>query len=345
MAVSLAVAAIAAACGAPAAAPAPTAAPKAAAPAAAPTQAPAAAKIDFPTRPLQYVVGWGAGGGSDLFGRVITPPVKDKLGQPVNVTNMPGASSATATNYVMDQPADGYTIFGITSDIMANTVLKRTQYGYQDLIPLIRAHVDPGMIQVGEKSPFKTWDELVQNAKANPGKQTWGGTGAGSYDEVSTAVIRQSAGIDVKYVPFESASEMHAALLGGHIDAMYEEAGPALSMIEAKTVWPVITFTDKRIEKFKDTPAAGELKYEVPPFQWRGAAVKKGTPDRDREDPGNRVHGRDEISRIPEVRAGAHAQPLSGLPRISGLHEGSGERVPNLREHPQEDGIGAVGRP
>jgi putative tricarboxylic transport membrane protein len=278
LAVALTTTALVVGCGGPAAAPAPTAAPKAAAPAE-PTKAPAPAKVDFPTRAVQYVVGWGAGGGSDLFGRVITPPVKDKLGQPVNVTNMPGASSATATNYVMEQPADGYTVFGITSDIMANTVLKRTQYGYTDLVPLIRAHVDPGMVQVGESSPFKTWDELVKHAKANPGKQTWGGTGAGSYDEVATAVIRQSAGIDVKYVPFESASEMHAALLGGHINAMYEEGGPALSLIEAKKAWPVLTFTDSRLEKFKDVPAAKELGYEVPPFQWRGAAVKKGTPD------------------------------------------------------------------
>ena len=233
---------------------------------------------DYPKRSIQYVVGWGAGGGSDIFGRVITIPVKNKLGVPVLVVNMPGAASATATNYVMDQPADGYTLFGITSDIMSNIFLERTKYTNKDLAPIIRAHVDIGMIQIGPHSPFKTWDALLKHAKENPGKQTWGGTGAGSYDEVATAVIRQSAGIDVKYVPFESASEMHAALLGGHIHAMYEEAGPVIAMIDAGKTQPLLVIADKKLDRFPNVPCAKELGYSVPPLQWRGVAVKKGTP-------------------------------------------------------------------
>jgi len=233
---------------------------------------------DYPKRTIQYIVGWGAGGGSDIFGRVITVPVKNKFGVPVVVVNMPGASSATATNYVMDQPADGYTVFGITSDIMSNIFLARTKYTNRDLTPIIRAHVDIGMIQIGPHSPFKTWDALIKHAKENPGKQTWGGTGAGSYDEMATAVIRSAAGINVKYVPFESASEMHAALLGGHIHAIYEEAGPVIAMIDAAKVQPVLVIADKRLERFSNIPCAKELGYSVPPLQWRGVAVKKGTP-------------------------------------------------------------------
>ena len=238
----------------------------------------AAFSQDYPKRSIQYIVGWGAGGGSDLFGRIITVPVKNKLGVPVVVVNMPGAASATATNYVMDQPADGYTVFGITSDIMSNIPLARTKYTNKDLTPIIRAHVDIGMIQIGPHSPFKTWEALIKHAKENPGKQTWGGTGAGSYDEVATAVIRNSAGINVKYVPFESASEMHAALLGGHIHAIYEEAGPVIAMIDAGKTQPLLVIADKRLERFPNVPCAKELGYSVPPLQWRGAAVRKGTP-------------------------------------------------------------------
>jgi len=233
---------------------------------------------DYPKRTIQYIVGWGAGGGSDLFGRIITIPVKNKLGVPVIVVNMPGASSATATNFVMDQPADGYTLFGTTSDIMSNIFLERTKYTNKDLTPILRAHVDIGMIQIGPHSPFKTWDALIKHAKENPGKQTWGGTGAGSYDEVATAVIRSSAGINVKYVPFESASEMHAALLGGHIHAMYEEAGPVIAMIDAGKTQPILVIAEKKLERFPNVPCAKELGYAVPPLQWRGVAVRKGTP-------------------------------------------------------------------
>jgi len=233
----------------------------------------------FPSKPIEVIVGWGAGGGTDIFTRNVVPAAEEILGVSIAVVNMPGAASATAMDYVMKQPADGYTVFAITSDILPNAVLGRTPYTPQDLRPLIRAHVDIGLIQVGKKSPFNTWEELVAYAKQNPGKVTIGGTGAGSYDEVAVAVVTRSAGLDVEYVPFDSASEMHAALMGGHIMAMYEETGPAIGMIESGDVWPVLVFAEERLERFPDVPCVKELGLDLPPLQWRGLAVKKGTPE------------------------------------------------------------------
>ena len=240
----------------------------------------AAAAEKYPTRPIQWIVGWGAGGGTDVFTRALVKGVQERLGVAIAVQNMPGASSATAMDHVLNQPADGYTVFSITSDILQNTVLKRGAHTFRDLIPIVRAHVDVGMIQAGPASPFKTWAELVEHAKANPGKQTWAGTGAGSSDEINSVIIASAAGITVKYVPFESASEMHAALLGGHVQAMYEEAGPVIALIEAGRTKPLVVLADKRVERFPSVPSAKELGYPVPPLIWRGVAVKKGTaPD------------------------------------------------------------------
>lgn len=232
----------------------------------------------YPSRPIQWIVGWGAGGGTDVFTRGLVKGVQDRLGVAIAVQNMPGASSATAMDYVMNQPADGYIVFSITSDILQNAVLKRGAYTFRDLTLLVRAHVDVGMIQAGPTSPFKSWAELVAQAKANPGKQTWGGTGAGSSDEINSVMIANAAGIDIKYVPFESASEMHAALLGGHVQAMYEEAGPVIALIEAGRVKPLLVLADKRLDRFPNVPSAKELGYTVPPFLWRGVGLKKGTP-------------------------------------------------------------------
>lgn len=232
----------------------------------------------YPTRPIQWIVGWGAGGGTDVFTRALVKGVQDRLGVPIAVQNMPGASSATAMDYVMNQPADGHTVFSITSDILQNAALKRGAYTFRDLTPLVRAHVDVGMIQAGPTSPFKTWSELVEHAKANPGRQTWGGTGAGSSDEINAIIVTDAAGVKIKYVPFESASEMHAALLGGHVQAMYEEAGPVIALIEAGRTRPLLVLADKRLDRFPQAPSAKELGYPVPPFLWRGVAVKKGTP-------------------------------------------------------------------
>jgi putative tricarboxylic transport membrane protein len=232
----------------------------------------------YPSRPIQWIVGWGAGGGTDVFTRALVKGVQDRLGVAIAVQNMPGASSATAMDYVMNQPADGYTVFSITSDILQNAVLKRGAYTFRDLALLVRAHVDVGLIQASPASPFRNWAELVEHAKANPGKQTWGGTGAGSSDEINSVMIADAAGIKIKYVPFEGASEMLAALLGGHVQAMYEEAGPVIALIEAGRTKPLLVLADKRLDRFPNVPSAKELGYTVPPFLWRGVAVKKGMP-------------------------------------------------------------------
>ncbi len=234
----------------------------------------------FPSRNIEYVVGWGAGGGSDVFGRIICMPVRRYLKTTISVVNMPGAASAIAMDYVQKQPADGYTLLGLTSELVSNQLQGRTPYNHRDFTPIIRAHVDIGMLQTGPKSPFQNWKEMVAFANKGERKIRLGGTGAASFDQIASMIILDSAGIadKVTYVPFDSAGEMHAQLLGGHLDAMYEEPGVTLSMIEAGQMIPLIVFIKDRLEKFPDVPSAGELGLEIPPMMWRGIVVKKGTP-------------------------------------------------------------------
>lgn len=234
----------------------------------------------FPSRNIEYVVGWGAGGGSDTFGRIICIPVRRHLKTSITVVNMPGAASAIAMEYVQKQPADGYTLLGLTSELVSNQLQGRTEYTHRDFTPIIRAHVDIGMIQGGPKSPFKNWEGLVAFAKKGERKIRLGGTGAASFDQIASMIILDSAGIAdrVTYIPFDSAGEMHAQLLGGHLDAMYEEPGVTLSLIEAGKMIPLIVFLKDRLEKFPNVPSAGELGYKLPPMMWRGIVVKKGTP-------------------------------------------------------------------
>lgn len=238
------------------------------------------AQEKFPTKNIDYVVGWGAGGGSDVFARIITIPVRRTLNTTVTVVNMPGASASIAMEYIQKQPADGYNLLGLTTELVSNQLLGLSPYSHKDFIPIIRAHVDIGMIQGSPNSPFKSWNEFVQFAKTGDRKIRLGGTGAASFDQIACAIILDSAGITEKvtYIPYDSAGEMHAALLGGHIDAMYEEPGVTLSLIEAGKMIPLLVFTEKRVQKFPNVLSAGDLKYEIPPMMWRGIIVKKGTP-------------------------------------------------------------------
>ncbi|MEW6228197.1 MAG: tripartite tricarboxylate transporter substrate-binding protein, partial [Bacillota bacterium] len=150
---------------------------------------------DYPTRSIDLIVGFGQGGGTDVFTRALAPALKKELGVNVAVINMPGASSATAMNEVLKRPADGYTVFMITSDMLTNDLLGRSKYSYKDLIPIVRAHVDIGLLQVSAKSPFQSWDEFATKAKAEPNKYTIAGVGAGSFDEQALGILMSSAGI------------------------------------------------------------------------------------------------------------------------------------------------------
>ncbi|MDN5344865.1 MAG: putative tricarboxylic transport rane protein, partial [Clostridia bacterium] len=112
-----------------------------------------------------------------------------------------------------------------------------------------------------------------------PGKLNIGGTDAAGYDEVLVNLWASKAGIQVKYVPFAAASEANAAILGGHIDVLHEEAGPMKALIDGKKVKPLVIFMEKRTDMFPDVPTAKELGWDITIGRWRGFAAKKGTPE------------------------------------------------------------------
>ena len=236
------------------------------------------AEAAFPDKTIEVIVGWGAGGGTDLFTRTIVEEARKILKTNIVVINMPGASSAEATNFLMRQPPDGYTLLGVTSDILMNPYLGRTSYNYDAFTPILRAHVDTGMLHTAENSKFKKWEDVVAYAKKNPGKVTIGVTGSASFDEVATAIVLKSAGIKVTMVPFEGSGEMHAGLLGGHLDLMYDEPAPVMSLVEAKKIRPLIVMSENRLKLFPEVPTVREFKYDMPPGMWRGIIAKKGTP-------------------------------------------------------------------
>lgn len=229
----------------------------------------------YPSRTIEYVIGWGAGGGSDLFARTVNMYVRKKLGVPIVEVNMPGASSGKACNYVQSQPADGYTLYSISTELLTNPLLGITEYTFEDFIPIIRAHVDvSGLIVKSDK--FKDWNDFLEKAKS--GTLTLGGCGAASSDEVALTMLAQDAGFTFKYISYESAGEMQAAVLGGHIDGMYDEMSVVMSLIQEGQLKPIIVFSTEHLEVFPQSVCLGDFGWRQTPLTWRGVAVKKGTP-------------------------------------------------------------------
>ena len=244
----------------------------------------------FPKRRIEFSVWYGAGGGTDIFSRTIAAPAADKVKQPITVVNMPGAAGAAAMIYMMEQPADGYSITSIGNDLPINDALQRAEFQgkkitVEDFEPVIRCQVDTGAIQVNsEKSkikgtPFKDIDDFIQTAKEKPGQILVGMTGSAGYDEVALSLFAKEAGIQLKLIPYDSASKLHAALLGNHIDAMYEEPGPTIALLEKGSLKMLVVFSENRIEgTFNNVPTSVEKGINTTLGRWRGIGVKKGTP-------------------------------------------------------------------
>lgn len=235
-------------------------------------------EFTYPEGPVQVIVGWGAGGGTDVFARAIAKPAGDLMGKNVNVVNMSGASGAISGDYVVSQPADGYTVWAEGSNYAINVALGKTPHDLSEYIPIARVQHDTGSLQVEQNSQFKTIEDLVAYAKENPGKINVGGTGAAGFDEVVIAKFEKAAGIDLNYVPFESGGDMRSALLGGHIDAEFEEFGPTKSLIDAGSIRVLLAFTDQKLELYPDVPISTEKGWDVTDGIWRGIFVKAGTP-------------------------------------------------------------------
>lgn len=229
----------------------------------------------FPTKTIEVSNMFGPGGGTDIFVRTLAIDARRILKVPIVVSNITAGQGVAATKYVLDQPADGYTLLAFGPEQIFNAILGRIDY--REFEGVIMCQQDQGMYFVNKDSKFKTIQEVIKFAKENPGKLKIAATGAASFDEVLVKQFNMKTGLEITYVPYESASQAKAALVGGHIDLLYEEPGVVISLIDAGTIVPLIVFTEERLKRFPNVPTGRELGINITFGRWRGLAVKKGT--------------------------------------------------------------------
>ncbi len=276
---------VVAGCSAPAApapakqaAPAPTSAPAAPAATAAPA---AAAKAGapaekYPARPIDFIVPWGAGGGADQMARKLGALAEKELGVALPAINVAGATGGTGAAKLLAAPADGHSIAVYIADSHAAVASGGAAYSHKDFAPIIRAQLCPSFFFVKADGPYKTWQELEAYAKANPNKLRVAITGEGSLDEVTTAFVG-AKGVKMNPVPYPNPGERYTALLGGHAEVLYEQAGDVRQYITNNQIKPLIIFSQSRLPDFKDVPSSKELGYEIYLPQFRTIVAKAGT--------------------------------------------------------------------
>lgn len=242
-----------------------------------------AKKVDFPKRPIEMVIPFGAGGASDIFARQYAQLMEPFLGKPITPINKGAAGTIEGMTYAYNQPADGYTLFEITPSLLIVEALKKSPIKFRENFePLMRVQSDLQLIGVAKNSRFKSFKEVIEYAKANPGKKLKiGGLSPGGLDDYIANGLADAAGFEWTYVPYKSGSEIKAAVLGGELDIYQDKLISFLPLAESGDIRPLVVLNDVRLTQvpvLKDVPCTVELGIKFTQGSWRGFCVKKGTP-------------------------------------------------------------------
>ncbi len=235
--------------------------------------APAGAQ-DYPTRPIEFVVPWGPGGGADQVARKAAKLMEPMLKVSLPVINVAGATGVTGLNKMLTAEADGYTMSIMTGDTFGMLATTQPKWGLNDFVPLAIMIRQPSAFFVAEGGKYKTWQDVEAAAKTTPLKVAI--TGFGSPDEMTVNFFGRK-GMKLVSVPFPRPGERYSAILGGHADLLYEQLGDVRSFLDGKQMRPVLIFATEKFKAFPDTPVSKELGHDIILPQFRMITVKTGT--------------------------------------------------------------------
>jgi tripartite-type tricarboxylate transporter receptor subunit TctC len=241
---------------------------------------PAAAQDKFPSRPIKFIVPLAAGGGIDFTARVTAQKLSDVIGQQVVVENLGGAGGSIGVNAVVKSAADGYTLlYHSVTGVVNAAVAKDLPYDYlRDLVPVALVTRFAAVMVINPAVPAKDLKEFIALAKANPGKYSYGSSGAGTGIHLATEMFKRAAGVDIVHVPYRGNAGVMPDLLAGRIQLLIDGVPPQAKNIEAGTVRALGVLTRTRSSALPNVPTMIEqgLNYEVP--YWTAVYAPKGTP-------------------------------------------------------------------
>lgn len=234
----------------------------------------------YPSRTIEFVVPFGAGGSADIFARSFAELLAKKLDVNVNVVNKAGAGGVTGLAHSEDQDADGYTICLVTPS-MPIAEAKGTYAFNEKFQPVALMEEDIYVISVLNTNPYFTdWDGFVKYAQENSGYVTTGGSGSGSLDEYTSLQIGEQIGAELVYVPYDGYGEYKAAFLGGEVDLYVDKLSSFTQMAQYEEIIPMAVTTTARVPAagLDDVPTMIELGYDFTVGSWRGIVVREETP-------------------------------------------------------------------
>jgi len=235
----------------------------------------ASAQSAYPSRPVEFIVPWGAGGGADQLARRVGKLLEDELKVSFPILNIPGATGNTGTSKLLTAPADGHTIAVFIGDTMGTLVSGSARWKLADFAPLGIMIRQPTGLFVKADAKWKTFAELIADAKTNELKA--GITGFGSPDEIHINQMNQKAGTKFRVVPFASPGERYSSILGGHADVLIEQAGDVKTFLTSNQMRPIVFFADEPQTGYESIPLAKASGFPIAINQWRSMVMRAGT--------------------------------------------------------------------
>ncbi len=234
------------------------------------------AQAEYPKKPINVIVPWGAGGDSDLTTRVWADAMEKELGTPVVVINKAGGGGVVGTTFVANSKKDGYTLINAgLSNVLVTPNFSKTPYDFDSFVPIVKFTAVPLGILVKKDSPFKTFDDFIAAAKEK--KVTQGSWGAASSGTILANIIADQAGYTPKFVHANTTAESMVSVIGGHIDSAVSfppAFGPHVKADRARAL-----VMNSKMDAFPGVPTFADYGIKGSFEGWSGVFAPKGVPE------------------------------------------------------------------
>ena len=218
----------------------------------------------YPNRAVRLVIPYGAGGVSDIMGRVVAQKMTELLGQPMVVENRPGAGGMLGTGGVAKSEPDGYTIVlsSLSAYAIGPKLVKSSPYDpVNDFTPIGGVAIAPTILTVNATLPYQNLQQLMAYAKANPGKLSYGSSGIGSVGHISGEVLRATTGVEFVHIPYKTAQQAYPDAISGNISMVFDALPSAIQHIRSGKMRPISMMSDRRASLVPDVPTFAESGY------------------------------------------------------------------------------------
>jgi len=239
-----------------------------------------AAALDYPTKPVRWIVGYPAGGSTDILARLIGQWLSARLGQQFIIENKPGAGNNIGTEQVVRAAPDGYTILLVNPANAINaTLYEKLSFNFvRDIAPVAGVIRVPNVMEINPSVPAKTVSEFIAYAKANPGKINMASSGSGTSVHMSGELFKMMTSLAMQHVPYRGSAPMLTDLLAGQVQVTFDNMPSSIEHIRAGKLRALAVTTAMRSEALPDVPIVADV---VPGYEasaWFGLGAPKGTP-------------------------------------------------------------------